>query len=171
MFEKGKNQESEQEAFQKLFDTYYDSIKNYLFYKCGNIEQAEDLTQEAFMIIWDKRYSLKPEKAKSFLYTIATNLFLNQVKHQKVVLKFQRQPFSSTSHESPQFLMEETEFHQQLENAISRLPEKVRVVFLMNRIDKLTYREIAERLGLSEKTIEKRMTKALRELRKVNEKI
>lgn len=171
MFKKRQHTGSDQEAFQKLFDEYYNSIKNYLFYKCGNIEQAEDLTQEAFMIVWGKRDSLKPEKAKSFLYTIATNLFLNQVKHQKVVLKFQRQPFSTTSNETPQFLMEENEFHQQLENAISRLPEKARMVFLMNRIDKLTYREIAERLELSEKTIEKRMTKALKELRKVSEKI
>lgn len=171
MFKKRPNNGSDRQAFQRLFDEYYDSIKNYLFYKSGNIEQAEDLTQEAFLILWEKRQALKPEKAKSFLYTIATNLFLNQVKHQKVVLKFQRQPFSSTSNETPQFLMEETEFHQQLEDAISRLPEKARVVFLMNRIDKLTYREIAERLGLSEKTIEKRMTKALKELRKVTEKI
>lgn len=171
MFKKRSNPGSDQEAFQKLFEEYYDSIKNYLFYKCGNIEQAEDLTQEAFVIIWDRRHSLKPEKAKSFLYTIATNLFLNQVKHQKVVQKYQRQPFSSTSYETPQFLMEESEFQQQLEAAILRLPEKARIVFLMNRIDKLTYREIAERLNLSEKTIEKRMTKALKELRKVTEKI
>jgi RNA polymerase sigma-70 factor (ECF subfamily) len=171
MFTKRPNSGSDHEAFQKLFDEYYDSIKNYLFYKSGNIEQAEDLTQEVFIIIWDKRHSLKSEKIKSFLYTIATNLFLNQVKHQKVVLKFQKQPFASTSHETPQFLMEETEFKRQLENAISCLPEKARIVFLMNRIEKLTYREIAERLNLSEKTIEKRMTKALKELRKVTEKI
>ncbi len=171
MFKKGSNTENEQQAFQKLFDAYYDAIKNYLYYKSGNIELAEDLSQEVFLIIWDKRHSLKPEKAKSFLYTIATNLFFNHIKHQKVVLKFTQQPFSSTSIETPQFLMEESEFKKQLEMAISRLPEKIRIVFLMNRIDKLTYREIAERLGLSEKTIEKRMTKALKEVRKVAEKI
>ena len=162
---------NEREFFRQLFDTYYEALKNYLFYKSGNIELAEDLSQEAFMIIWSKRKTIKKDKAKSLLYTIATNLFLNHVKHQKVVLKFQSQSFSHISYESPQFLLESEEFQNQLEEAIARLSEKNRIVFLMNRIDKLTYREIAERLGLSEKTIEKRMTKALKEIRKVAEKI
>lgn len=162
---------SEQQAFKGLFDTYYDSLKSYLYYKCGDINQAEDLAQEVFMVVWNKRDSIQPEKVKSYLYTIATNLFLNEVKHQKVVLKFQSQPFEHASHHTPEFLMEEDEFRRQLEKAISELPEKNREVFLMNRIEKLTYKEIAERLDLSVKAVEKRMHKALSTLRKLNEKI
>ena len=61
--------------------------------------------------------------------------------------------------------MQESEFKLRLEQAISELPETQREVFLMNRIDKLTYAEIAERLGVSVKAIEKRMGKALKHMR------
>lgn len=142
-----------------------------MYYKSGNIYLAEDLTQEAFLILWKKRESIDPDKVKSYLYTIANNLFLNEVKHQKVVMKFNQQPVSTTSYETPQFVLEEDEFRQKLENAISGLPEKNRVVFLMNRIDKLTYKEIADRLGLSVKAVEKRMHKALLELRNLSARI
>ncbi|MFK7922930.1 MAG: RNA polymerase sigma factor [Bacteroidia bacterium] len=158
-------------TFKSLYDDYYESVRNYLYYKSGNMPLAEDLTQEAFTILWKKRNSINPEKARSYLYTIANNLFLNEVKHQKVVLRFQQRPQRSIAFESPQFIMEEDEFRQKLENAIAALPEKNRIVFLMNRIEKLTYREIAERLELSVKAVEKRMHKALLELRQISEKI
>ncbi|MEZ4771679.1 MAG: RNA polymerase sigma-70 factor [Bacteroidia bacterium] len=161
----------EQEVFQNLFDNYYEAIRNFLYYKSGEIELAEDLTQEAFLILWKKRENINPEKAKSYLYTIANNLFLNEIKHQKVVLRFQQQPVSNVFFESPQFMMEEEEFKHKLEKAISDLPEKNRSVFLMNRVEKMTYKEIADRLELSVKAVEKRMHKALTELRKLSEKI
>ncbi|MEO0472334.1 MAG: RNA polymerase sigma-70 factor [Bacteroidota bacterium] len=159
------------ENFNDLFNRYYTGVRNFLYYKSGNMELSEDLTQEAFTILWKKRNSINPEKVRSYLYTIANNLFLNEVKHQKVVLKYHQQPRTTVSKETPQFLMEEDEFRKRLEDAISGLPEKNRVVFLMNRIEKLTYREIAERLGLSVKAVEKRMHKALVELRNISEKI
>jgi RNA polymerase sigma factor (sigma-70 family) len=67
--------------------------------------------------------------------------------------------------------LEEQEFKQQLEKAISDLPEGQREVFLLNRIDKKTYREIAEMLGVSVKAIEKRMHKALKALRVLTKRI
>ncbi|MEL6674768.1 MAG: RNA polymerase sigma-70 factor [Bacteroidota bacterium] len=158
-------------AFKDLFDQYYEAIRNFLYYKSGNMELSEDLTQEAFLILWKKKDNINPEKVKSYLYTIANNLFLNEIKHQKVVLKFQQQPKSTSSKESPQYLMEEEEFRKRLELAIAELPEKNRTVFLMNRIEKLTYKEIADRLGLSVKAVEKRMHKALLVLRNISERI
>ena len=166
-----RGSQPEADAFKALFDRYYDSIRNFLYYKSGSIEQAEDLTQEAFLILWKKRDNIDPDKVKSYLYTIANNLFLNEVKHQKVVMKFNQQPVSSTSYETPQYLMEEDEFRSKLEAAIGALPEKNREVFLMNRIDKLTYKEIADRLGLSVKAVEKRMHRALQELRNLSPRI
>ena len=65
----------------------------------------------------------------------------------------------------------EKEFKERLEEAISQLPDKQRTVFLMNRIDKKTYREIAELEGVSVKAIEKRMGMALKTLRKLTKKI
>ncbi|MBX2818016.1 MAG: sigma-70 family RNA polymerase sigma factor, partial [Saprospiraceae bacterium] len=72
---------------------------------------------------------------------------------------------------SPEFLLEEKEFKRLLEDAISALPEGQRAVFLLNRIDKKTYREIAEDLSISAKAVEKRMHKALASLRKIHKKV
>lgn len=159
------------EDFRKLFDSLYDGLRKFLYYKSGNMEQAEDLAQESFLILWKKRDNIDPDKVKSYLFTIANNLFLNEVKHNKVVLKFQKRPQRESTLETPQYLMEEAEFKKKLEHAISSLPEKHRIVFLMNRIEKLTYREIAERLELSVKAVEKRMHKALISLRDINPNI
>jgi len=127
--------------------------------------------QEAFLRLWQKREQVAPSKAKSYLYTVANNLFLDDLKHRQVVLKFFRRPHKSAEHEHPAYLLESEEFKQMLEAAIAALPEKSRLVFLMNRIDKLSYQEIARRLDISVKTVEKRMHKALLSLRKLHKKI
>ena len=158
--------------FKTLFDQYYTPLKNFIYYKSGDVDLAEDLVQDVFMKLWEKREEIKEETVKSYLYTIANNLFLNKVRHEKVVLNFAEKQTDQKNTESPQEVLEEKEFKQELEQTISKMPEKQREVFLMNRIDELTYKEIAERLKLSVKAVEKRMHGALNFLRsKVNYKI
>lgn len=161
----------EEEVFSSLFRSHAESLVNYLYYKSGNYSGAEDLMQDAFAKLWKECAKVSFEKAKSYLFTIATNAFLNEIKHEKVVLKFEKRGHSQLTKESPQYLLEEEEFKQKLERAIAALPEGQREVFLMNRIDKMKYKEIAEHLNLSVKAIEKRMNKALVELRKIAKKL
>lgn len=161
----------EEVVYSNLFRSHSESLINYLYYKSGTYAVAEDLMQEAFAKLWRECAKVSIEKAKSFLYTVANNAFLNQVKHKKIVLKFEKLGHSQITKESPQYLLEEAEFKEKLERAIAALPEDQRVVFLMNRIDKMKYREIAEHFKLSVKAIEKRMHKALVELRKVSRKL
>jgi RNA polymerase sigma-70 factor (ECF subfamily) len=86
---------------------------------------------------------------------------LNRLDHQKVLLKF-TSDFSDTEYsQAPDFDMEMKEFDEKLKRSLSELDEKNRVVFLLNRIDDLTYKEIAQNLGLSQKAVEKRMGKAI----------
>ncbi|MEQ8907419.1 RNA polymerase sigma-70 factor [Ekhidna sp.] len=146
-----------------LYDEYFESIRGFIYYKCGDIDLADDLVQETFIKIWNKRDEIEKETVKSLLYTIANNMLINHFNHQKVVREHQKSanPGSSSSSDSPQFQMEEAEFEAKLNNAIAKLPEDCREVFLMNRIDKLKYAEIAERLNLSVKAIEKRMSKTI----------
>jgi RNA polymerase sigma-70 factor (ECF subfamily) len=151
--------------FRSLFDQYYQGLKSFIYYKIGDIEAAEDIVQEVFLKLWDKRESIEMKTVKSFLFTIANNMSINHLKHRTIVFNFARNEIPRNSAETPQFALELKEFQAKLEKILADMPENSRVVFLMNRIEKLTYNEIAERLGLSVKAIEKRMSSALSFLR------
>lgn len=152
--------------FKEIFDQYHTPIKNFLYYKCGDVALAEDLTQDVFMKVWDKREDIQQETVKSYLYTIANNMLLNKLRHGKVVMSFAEKNKDQRNEQSPEYALEEKEFKQELETTISNMPEKQREVFLMNRIDELTYKEIAGRLELSVKAVEKRMHGALGYMKK-----
>jgi RNA polymerase sigma-70 factor (family 1) len=154
--------------FKSVFEANFKLLRNFLIYKFRDVERAEDVAQNAFVKLWENCSTLKPEQAKSFLYTTAIRLSLNNIKHDKVVFNFEiKSKPKASHHESPEFLLEETELKMRLEKAINELPEKQRTVFLMNRFDNQTYTEIAAVLDLSVKAVEKRMHQALLSLRKV----
>ena len=161
----------EEKTCHSIFLSQAERLRNFLYYKTGNLQQAEDLSQDAFGKLWENCSKVLFEKANSYLFTVANNLFLNQVEHKKVVLKFEKKRHPKQSNLTPEFLMEEKEFKLRLEKAIADLPEGQRIVFLLNRIDKKKYREIAEELGISQKAVEKRMHKALAVLRIVSKKV
>ncbi len=149
------------DIYKSLFFEYYESLRSFIYSKSGSYGIAEDIAQEAFLKLWIKCALIIFSKAKSFLYTVANNLFLNNVKHQKVVLDYSNSYLENKS-ESPEFVLEEKEFKIKLEDAINSMPEKSREVFMMSKIEGLKYKEIAERLNLSVKAIEKRMGIALK---------
>ncbi len=134
------------------------------------MDLAEDLSQETFVKLWEHRDDIKTNTLKSYLFTIANNLALNHFKHQKVVLAFRHAQFSQgpSLGNSPQDELELKEFDKRLQQAINELPEKLRIAFLMHRVDKMKHRQIAEVLNLSVKGVQKRVKKAL-DL--INEKI
>ena len=157
----------EELLFSNFFKTHVKTLKNYLYYKFGDEERAEDVTQEAFIKLWENCANVPPEKAKSFIYTVANNASLNHIAHQKVVLEYaKRQNGPTSSSESPEFIMEEDQFKVKLQKAIAGLSEAQRTAFLMHRIDGKKYYEIAEILDISVKAVEKRIHGALLQLRK-----
>jgi len=149
------------DVYENLFNEHANNLRNYLYYKFGNLESAEDIVQESFIKLWQKCADVVLEKAKSFLYTVATNLFLNEKNHEKVVLKYKNIPQNNTDIESPEFIILEKEYMVRLQTVLGNLPDGQREVFLLNRIDKKTYNEIAALLNISVKAVEKRMHKAL----------
>ena len=152
--------------FKDVFDLNYEYIRNYLFYLSGDIKLAEDLVQDVFLQLWEKRRKVKNETVRSFLFTIARNSFLKNIRQKKYDLKFKSTYIERVEKESPEYLLELKEFDQKLQKTISDLPEKCRIIYLMNRIDEMTYTQIAESLQVSVKAIEKQMSKALSILRK-----
>ncbi|RNC89327.1 MAG: sigma-70 family RNA polymerase sigma factor [Allomuricauda sp.] len=155
----------EEQVFSSVFKTNSKTVFNFIYYKFGNEEKAHDAVQEAFVKLWENCAKVSPEKAKSYLYTVANNLYLNVIKAEKVRMKYADLHSNSISNESPEFVLEEKQFQQKLDDALNALPENQRTTFLLNRIDGKKYAEIADMEGVSVKAIEKRMHLALKTLR------
>ncbi len=151
--------------FSSFFNKYSKALYNFLYYKFGEKLNPEDKVQEAFLKVWQNCHKITPDKAKSFLYTTANNLMINQANHEKIKLKYAETPQKNHTNESPEFVMEENEYLDKIQNALANLTEAQRVAFMLNRIEGKRFKEIAEILGISVKAVEKRIYGALKKLR------
>lgn len=153
--------------FKTCFDQWFDELRNYITYRCGDVDLATDIVQEAFMKIWEKKMSYQGKKTRGLLYKIASELWISQYrkstteKNYKLTFDLKNQE-NNTENE-----LLYQELKEKYEAALKKLPEKRRVVFLMSRVGELTYSEIAERLNISVKAVEKRMKLALQELKEI----
>ncbi|WP_204346520.1 RNA polymerase sigma factor [Psychroserpens algicola] len=163
---KGQHNICHSKTFETLYNQFSKDLRRFIFYKTQDLDQAEDILQDTFVKLWDNCGKVSFDKVKSYLYTVANNTFLNHVKHNKVVQKHQQDLVNYKTNESPEFIMLEKEFMLKLETTINGLPPKQKEVFLMNRIEKKTYKEIASQLDISVKAVEKRMHLALLVIRR-----
>ncbi|MFC0604624.1 RNA polymerase sigma factor [Winogradskyella pulchriflava] len=161
-----KSKLCKEEHFNSFYLEHIQAVNNFAFYKCGDKAASLDFVQEAFSKVWVNCAEIDFAKAKTYLFTTVNNLFLNTVRHQKVVLSYAKaSPYLDRTNLNPEYLLEEEEFKNKLQAVISDLTEEQREVFLLNRIEDKKYREIAEMLDISQKTVEKRMSAALKILR------
>ena len=157
-----------QEGFKNIFDGHFDSVRNYVYYRSGDPELATDIAQETFMKVWEKQLHTGSNHITALLFKIAGDLFVSCYRKQKVALNFKLNVKPEvTGGISPEDQMRFQELNDRYNKALNELPEKQRIVFLMSRLDGLKYHEIAEKLGLSVKAVEKRMKNALAFLKKV----
>lgn len=136
-----------------------------MFYKYGELLNPSDKVQDAFIKLWENCSKVAPEAAKSYVYTIANNLMLNEVKHQKIVLKHQQVKPIDYTNESPEFILRKKEFLKRYENVLSNLKEEERVAFLLNKVDGKTHKEIGALLGITKKVAEHRIYSAFNKLK------
>lgn len=151
--------------FEQVFHTYAKDLKRFIFFKTKDPDLTEDILQDCFVKLWDNCSKVDYDTVKPYLYKMAHNLFLNIVKHQAVQQKHKPNLIKERTDESPEYLMIEQEFYEKLQQTIAALPEKQREVFLLNRIEKKTYKDIAASLDISVKAVEKRMHSALKTMR------
>ena len=152
--------------FKFCFENYFDAIRNYIYYRSGDAELASDIAQDAFMKLWEKQKLFVKGKTKSLLYKIAGDILISHVRkmnNQRTFLEGVKFAFSSPDDDNN---IDYTELKEYYEKALGKLTENQRTVFLMNRMEGLTYKEIATCLDISVKAIEKRMSKAIAELKK-----
>lgn len=166
LFKPEKNLEVLSEGeYRQVFKDYFKSVRSFVYYRCGDVDMAEDIAQDVFVKLWETRGKIDKRTIKAYLYTIAQNVTINQLKRKQLMFQFQQKPSVDRDYDNPEKLLEMKEYQERLNRVLAMLPDGGREVFLMNRLEDMTYVEIAERLGLSVKAVEKRMSKVLRILR------
>ncbi len=153
-------------VFSDIYQKYSKDLYTYLYFKFGNQVEINDKIQEAFIKLWNNCKKVAPNKARAFLFKISKNMILNEIKHQNVVLKYQQIKPMGHTNENPEFLLEEKQFLQRYQLALSKLTEEQRVAFLLNKVKGKKPLEIAEMLGVTRRVIENRIFVAYKKLRK-----
>jgi len=153
--------------FDKLFRSYYQDLCRFAIYLSCSPENAEEVVQDLFFKIWENKKSLKIHtSAKSYLFTSVRNSVYNLHKHQKVKDRFiEHSKAASEIIEDENHLDAEQEMIIKINNAIELMPEKRREVFKLSKVEGYKYKEIAEKLNISVKTVENHMGEALKFLR------
>ena len=151
-------------AFKTLFYRYYEPLYHFFWNRTQSEELAKDFVQDVFTRLWQHRDNLNPELSiKSYLFRTAQNILIDHFRKKKTVTVSNEE---HTIHEPAENPAELYDLEESVGLAISELPENLRVVFLLNRFDGLKYKEIADSLNISIKTVESRMSKALKILKK-----
>ncbi len=156
------------DAFEELFKAQFKALHSYASVMLYHDSHAEEIVQNVFVRIWEKRDLLDVQiSAKAYLYKCVHNDCLNYLKHKKIKAKYQDHAAftmnDQTNNTSDKLIL--GELQERLQVALNELPEQCRTIFQMSRFEELKYREIADELGLSIKTVENQMGKALRILR------
>jgi RNA polymerase sigma-70 factor (ECF subfamily) len=154
-------------AFRSLFDTYYASLCHYASHFLNDDSLSEEVVQELFVKLWEKRKMLDVETSvKHYLFRAVRNGCLNQIQHDKVKQLHGKKLKEALMSEDPaEEYMITPEMILRLEEGIELLPVKRREIFRLSREYGLKYREIAEKLNISVKTVEAQMGLALKALR------
>lgn len=161
-----KIKKGDQKAFKKFFDTHHQELFHYLRSKGVGREAAEDLIQKAFIYIWENRASIDEDKSlRAYLFRIAYTRMLNLFRDNEKFDKNSEVPEEAVSFSSPDHEIHQQELNKIIESAISAMPEKRQNVFRLCFLQEFTYKEAAQFLDISVKTIENHMTLALKDLR------
>ncbi|HNX11380.1 MAG TPA: RNA polymerase sigma-70 factor [Paludibacteraceae bacterium] len=151
-------------AFDALYQLYSARLYNFVLkISNGDTYMAEEIVQRVFIKIWEERSLLDTQKSfNAFICTIAKNMLMNEYKHQMVEFVYQDYILQINKDESSDGVdkIEYVFLEKYLNTLIEQLTPARREVYIMNRIDKLTVKEIAQRSGKSEKTIEKQLSEA-----------
>ena len=153
------------EDFKMIYNTHFDDLRRYLYYRSGDQNLSQDIAQNVFMKIWNKKIDTSTGNIKSLLFKIGSDEFINHFRRLKVERDYLDSQDFKLVHEddNENHLFEKK---KRFEKALQSLTEKQRVALLMNKMEGLTYKEIAESLNLSQKAIEKRIGQALSNLKK-----
>ncbi|HZH74033.1 MAG TPA: RNA polymerase sigma-70 factor [Mariniphaga sp.] len=160
--------EGDKNAFQFFFEVYHLDIYYFINMYVNNESISEELVQDIFIDFWEKRRKIKIQTSvKSYLLQMAKNRSLNFLRHEKVKLNTHLNIANTTvmTYEMPSSTLDSEELRDLIEKAVQKLPSKCRQIFRLAREEEYSYKQIADQLGISSKTVENQMGIALRKLR------
>ncbi len=155
-------------AFESVFKAHYKSLCSYAMAMLKDMDQADEVVQQVFCKIWERRSSLQiTSSVKAYLYRSVRNDCLNQLKHIKIKEQYikHNSDYSNMGSDSASHKLLGRELEMKVQEAIDELPEQCAIIFRLSRFEELKYKEIAEQLSISIKTVENQMGKALKLLR------
>ena len=151
--------------FKMIYDAHFDNLRRYLYYRSGDQDLSQDIAQDVFMKVWNKKLDITAGNVKSLLFKMGTDEFISHYRRSKIEREYVNAQDFRLVHEVGDengFLEKKKKF----EKALKTLTDKQRCALLMNKMEGLTHKEIAESLNLSQKSIEKRISQALITLKK-----
>ncbi len=151
------------ETFEGVFHAYYKALAVYAKTILKDMDEAEDIVQQVFISMWEKRENLEVRTSlRALLYKSVHNACLNRIKQQTVRTKYVAEVQYQSQEGKADDGMQQKELQKKIEQALEALPEQCGIIFRMSRFEHLKYQEIADQLGLSIKTVENQMGKALK---------
>lgn len=159
----------DEQSFEEVFNRYSSLLYSYAYKKLHNRDEAKDIVQDLFIKLWNARVVFEVKTSlKSYLYRSVLNSIINKVKHDLVKEEYVNslQHLIDQSAEESDYKIREKDIQKLVDLEIAALPRKMREVFMMRRKEFLSNKEVAEKLELSEQTVETHMKRALKVLRK-----
>lgn len=162
-----KLQNGDERAFQVIFRKYYSAMSAFAYQFLKDHELAEETAQDMFVKIWEKRETLHIDSSvKHYFFRSVRNHCLNQIQHEKIKKKYAGMVLENSHQEiNPEHFYIEVDLIQRIENCIESMPPKRQEIFRLSREQGLKYKEIADTLKISVKTVEAQMGLALKYLR------
>lgn len=151
--------------FKTCFDSWFDELRNYISYRCWDTDLATDIVQDAFTKLWEKGYQFEGKATRTLLYRMASDLWISHYRKHKREGQIAEMEWVAAFDQTDAHLLTE-ELLKQLNRELQKMSEDIRTTFLMSRAQSMSYPTIAELLQVSVKTVEKRMSIALKQLRK-----
>lgn len=154
-------------AFNILFKNYYSGLVVFAHNYINDLPKSEEIVQDVFTKIWLERDSLEiKSNTKNWLFLAVKNKALDLLKHEKVKQKYHQYILNSNAEFYDQSFLLEDELRELIKDTMEKLPKECKKIFVLSRIKGLKNKEIAQTLGISIKTVENQMSKALKIFKK-----
>lgn len=159
----------DEQAFEELFRAHYSELCGFAADYLSSVDRARDVVQDTFLEIWKKRSNIKIKSSvKSYLYQAVRNRALNEIRKMKTKSEYLEVVNSETKGRKESTAISKIEMSKlsdEINKAISELPERRRMAFLLHRRHGFTYKEVAQIMGIAPKTVENQIGRALKSLR------